>query len=134
MVQFKFNLGSGQGAVLIPEIISDGKWHEIIVERNGNFAEVMLDGRFSGQVSAPGPNDILNLYTHDVYFGAEVTLMTNGYENIQNGFEGCMDDIKVNGVRLPAAGSNSVATSQDFEDVEFHCRDSTSISSDTSKS
>ncbi|XP_064610099.1 protocadherin Fat 1-like isoform X2 [Liolophura sinensis] len=132
MVQFKFNLGSGQGAVLIPEIISDGNWHEIIVERNGNFAEVMLNGRFSGQVLAPEPNDILNLYTHDVYFGAEVTLMTNGYKNIQNGFEGCMDDIKVNGVRLPASGSNSVATSQDFKDVEFHCRDSGSIPSDTS--
>ncbi len=45
-----------------------------------------------------------------------------GFEDIRNGFEGCMKDIKIQGTTLPYSGSSEVGTLQKFEKVEFHCK------------
>lgn len=123
MVQYRFDCGSGEGLVRIPNIVSDGKWHTIMVERYGNTAELFLDGQYSAISTAPGINDVLNLDTSDVYFGAEVETYINGYVDIRKGFRGCIEDIKIYNIRLPVSGSNAVALSQQFEHVEFSCRD-----------
>ncbi|XP_052280093.1 protocadherin Fat 1-like isoform X4 [Dreissena polymorpha] len=124
MVQYRFDCGSGEGLVLLPNHISDGKWHTIMVERYGNSAEVFLDGQYSAITTAPGKNDVLNLDNSDVYFGAEVETYSNGYIDVRKGFRGCIEDIRIHNVRLPVSGSNAVALSQQFEQVEFSCRDS----------
>ncbi|XP_060561268.1 LOW QUALITY PROTEIN: protocadherin Fat 1-like [Ruditapes philippinarum] len=124
MVQYRFDCGSGEGLVLLPNHVSDGKWHTIMVERHGKDAAIFLDGQFSSLTSAPGTNDVLNLDTSDVYFGAEVEMYANGYIDIRKGFRGCIEDIRIYNVRLPVSGNNAVALSQDFEKVEFSCRDS----------
>ena len=124
MVQYRFDCGSGEGLVLLPNHVSDGKWHTIMVERHGKEAAIFLDGQFSSLTSAPGTNDVLNLDTSDVYFGAEVEMYANGYIDIRKGFRGCIEDIRIYNVRLPVSGNNAVALSQDFEKVEFSCRDS----------
>ncbi|XP_052793607.1 protocadherin Fat 1-like isoform X3 [Mya arenaria] len=124
MVQYRFDCGSGEGLVLIPNHISDGKWHTIMVERHKNFAELFLDGQFSAITTAPGINDVLNLDNSDVYFGAEVETYSNGYIDVRKGFRGCIEDIQLHNVRLPVTGSNAVALSQQFEHLEFSCKDS----------
>ena len=123
MVQYRFDCGSGQGLVTIPNPVSDGEWHIIMVERHGNKAEIFLDGQYSAITIAPGRNDELNLDTFDVYFGAEVEMYTSGYMDVRNGFFGCMEDIRIYNVRLPVSGNNAVALSQKFEKVEFSCKD-----------
>lgn len=124
MVQYRFDCGSGEGLVIIPNRVSDGKWHTIMVERRGKDAAIFLDGQFSAITTAPGINDVLNLDTNDVYFGAEVETYANGYIDVRKGFRGCIKDIKIYNVQLPVTGSNAVALSQDFKAVEFSCRDS----------
>ncbi|XP_033742919.1 LOW QUALITY PROTEIN: protocadherin Fat 1-like [Pecten maximus] len=125
MVQYQFDCGSGRGLVQIPVHVNDGKWHTISLERRGRMAEVSLDGEFSNMDIAPGVNDYINLNTKDVYFGAEV--VAQGYRHtVQRGFEGCMEDVKLWSVRLPFEGSNAVVTSQEFKQVQFHCKDSSS--------
>lgn len=123
MVQYRFDCGSGEGLVRIPNNVSDGKWHTVMVERYGNTAELFLDGQYSAITTAPGINDVLNLDTSDVYFGAEVEKYVNGYVDVRKGFRGCIEDIKIYNVRLPISGDNAVALSQKFEHVEFSCRD-----------
>ena len=109
---------------MIPNYVSDGKWHTVMVERRGNQAEIFLDGQFSAITIAPGINDVLNLDTSDVYFGAEVETYANGYIDIRKGFRGCIEDIRIYNVRLPASGSNAVAKNQNFKKVEFSCKES----------
>ena len=123
MVQYRFDCGSGEGLVTVPNLVSDGEWHIIMVERHGNKAEIFLDGQYSAITVAPGINDELNLHSTDVYFGAEVEMYTNGYVDVRKGFHGCMEDIRIYNVRLPVSGSNAVALSQQFEKVEFSCKD-----------
>ncbi|XP_069130300.1 protocadherin Fat 1-like isoform X3 [Argopecten irradians] len=123
MVQYQFDCGSGRGLVQIPVHVNDGKWHTISLERRGRMAEVSLDGEFSNMDIAPGVNDYINLNTKDVYFGAEV--ISQGFRHtVQRGFEGCMEDVKLWSVRLPFEGSNAVVASQEFKQVQFHCKDS----------
>lgn len=133
LVKYRFECGSGEGLVIIPKYISDGQWHKIVVDRRGKNAEILLDDEYSAQATAPGTNDVLNLHDKDVYFGAQVNLGPNNQRDVINGFDGCMEDIKIYNIHLPINGSNSVATEQSFEKVEFYCRDSTNMFHNTSK-
>jgi protocadherin Fat 1/2/3 len=72
---------------------------------------------------SPGTNDILDLRTNHVYFGAEVEIY-NGFDDIRHGFEGCMENIRLYNMRLPLDGSNAVAVDLEFKSLQFHCKDS----------
>ncbi|XP_071125252.1 protocadherin Fat 1-like isoform X4 [Mytilus edulis] len=122
MLQYRFNCGSGEGIVIIPLLISDGEWHTVMVERFGKTAELILDHTYSSMTMSPGTNDILDLKSNNVFFGAEVEIY-NGYSDIRRGFEGCMENIRLYNVRLPFDGSNAVALDQEFKYLQFHCKD-----------
>ncbi|XP_076467657.1 protocadherin Fat 1-like [Babylonia areolata] len=121
---YRFNCGSGEGQVWVPVDVSDGQWHTVSVERTGRLAEIMLDEAYTAMGIAPGIHERLNLDSEKVYFGAKVDILRNGYGDISEGFEGCMDDIRMFNIPLPLQGSNSIAHSQHFELVSFHCQDS----------
>ena len=123
ILQYRFNCGSGEGTVVIPLLVSDGKWHTILVERHGKIAELILDDKYSSMAKSPGTNDILDLRTNHVYFGAEVEIY-NGFDDIRHGFEGCMENIRLYNMRLPLDGSNAVAMDLEFKSLQFHCKDS----------
>ena len=57
---------------------------------------------------------------NDVFFGAEVTVMADGWEDISHRFIGCMWDLIIDGVSLPMAGSSSVAVFKNPHNIEFH--------------
>lgn len=66
VVQYKFDLGSGEGLVRVSSVyVSDGQWHEIQLERESNSARLTVDGKHVAHGSAPGINDILNLQSDD---------------------------------------------------------------------
>ncbi|XP_076376857.1 FAT atypical cadherin kugelei isoform X4 [Megalopta genalis] len=129
VVQYKFDLGSGEGLVRVGSVyVSDGNWHEILLERESNSARLTVNGKHVAHGSAPGSNDILNLQSDDLYLGAEVrqhpTIL--GFEDVQRGFVGCMDDVRIARVSVPlhmsgASGASSVAVLKRFANVEFSC-------------
>lgn len=126
MVQYRFDLGSGEGMVRVSSVyVSDGQWHEVRLERESNTASVTVDGKHVAHGSAPGVNDVLNLQSDDLYLGAEVrqhpTIL--GFEDVQRGFRGCMDDVRVARVSVPLhmSGASSVAVLRRFANVEFSC-------------
>lgn len=131
IIQYRFDLGSGEGVVRASSTyVSDGRWHEIKLERDRNSARITIDGTDTVQGSAPGISEILNLQRDDMYLGAEVhrhpTIL--GFEDIQRGFSGCMDDIRISRISVPlhTSGDNSVAVLKRFANVEFSC-DASSI-------
>ena len=126
-LRYRFNFGSGEGSVTLDEfLVNDGEWHEVRLERHGNSAKLTLDGRYEEQGSAPGVNDVLNLEVEsNIYFGAEVIVHktpTNG-EDINKGFSGCLDDIRIDGIPLPLIlnGASQVARLKRFNNIEFKC-------------
>lgn len=128
IVQYRFDLGTGEGLVSVSSIyVSDGLWHEIRLEREGNSARLIVDGKHTRSGMAPGVNGILNLQSHDLFFGAEVRPHPSiiGIEDIQRGFIGCMDDLKLSRSHLPlqmnAAATSSVAVLKRFANVDFNC-------------
>lgn len=125
-VQYRFELGSGEGIVRVSDIyVSDGSWHEIKLERDRNNAKIVIDGTHTAQGSAPGISDILNLQSDEMYLGAEVHQHPSilGFEDVQRGFSGCMDDIRISRVSVPLhkSGENSVVVLKRFANVEFSC-------------
>ncbi|XP_076387964.1 FAT atypical cadherin kugelei isoform X3 [Megachile rotundata] len=126
VVQYKFDLGSGEGLVRVSSMyVSDGQWHEIQLERESNSARLTVDGKHLAHGSAPGINDILNLQSDDLYLGAEVRQHPSilGFEDVQRGFIGCMDDVRIARVSVPLhmSGASSVAILKRFANVEFSC-------------
>uniref|UniRef100_A0A1B0CLA4 Uncharacterized protein n=2 Tax=Lutzomyia longipalpis TaxID=7200 RepID=A0A1B0CLA4_LUTLO len=127
-VQYRFDLGSGEGLVSVASVfIADGQWHEIRIEREGNSARVLIDRTHVASGSAPGVNGVLNLQTNDLYFGAEVRQHATvlGFEDVEKGFIGCMDDIRISRQALPlhlsATNDGTHFTLRRFANVEFSC-------------
>ncbi|KAK6637236.1 hypothetical protein RUM44_007650 [Polyplax serrata] len=126
VVQYKFDLGSGEGLVSVASVfVSDGQWHEIRLEREANNVRVAVDGKHVAQGSAPGANEVLNVQGDAFYLGAEIRRHPSvlGVEDIQRGFIGCMDDIRLAKVSVPlhTSGSSSVAILTHFSNVVFNC-------------
>jgi len=101
--------------------VNDGYWHTVTVERISKNVRIVVDDRFITEGSGPGTNDVLNLDSNDVFFGAEVDILAHGFENIQQGFVGCLQKIRIDLVDLPLHGSSSVGMLQNIHDIEFHC-------------
>lgn len=124
-VQFKFDLGSGEGLIRVIDLpVHDGKWHEVVVERKGNSATITLDGKYRAGGQAPGVSDTLNLEGSDLYFGAQVkpvAVGSGGEETIQFGFSGCLDSIRLNDKMLPLhlTATSPVAALKRLANVEF---------------
>lgn len=112
--------------VMIPIHVDDGQWHTINVERNDKHAELTLDNKYTNMAIAPGKSRVLNLLNNDVYFGADVVIGYNGHPEVRKGFDGCMEEIKLFSIVLPLKGRNAVVKSQEFQEVEFHCKNTLS--------
>lgn len=125
IVQYRFDLGTGEGVISVPSIfVSDGQWHEVKLEREGNSARIIVDGKHVGSGSAPGVNGVLNLQNGYLYFGAEVRFHPTvlGFEDLQRSFIGCMDDIRLSKVPVPLQlTASSVAVLKLIRNVEFSC-------------
>jgi len=122
-VQYRFDCGSGPASVRVDSVaVNDGYWHKIAVERISKNVRIVVDEVYVAEGSGPGINDVLNLNSNDVFFGAEVDLLAHGFENIQKGFVGCLQHIRIDHVDLPLHGSSSVGMFQSLHDVEFHCQ------------
>lgn len=121
-IQYRFDCGSGEGLVRVETSrVSDGAWHEVVLERRANVARVLVDRRHESSGAAPGVHDILNLDANDLFFGAEVR---QGYDELRSGFVGCLDDVRVDGVSLPlhVSGGSPAATLRRLANVRFACQ------------
>ncbi|KAK9398936.1 protocadherin Fat 1 [Crotalus adamanteus] len=124
-LQYKFDCGSGPGIVSVQSIqISDGQWHSVSLEVDGNYAKLILDRVHTASGIAPGTLRTLNLDNH-VFFGGHIRQqsMRHGRSpQVSNGFRGCMDSIILNGQELPLNNKpRSYAQMEESVDVSPGC-------------
>uniref|UniRef100_A0A8C5SB88 Uncharacterized protein n=1 Tax=Laticauda laticaudata TaxID=8630 RepID=A0A8C5SB88_LATLA len=124
-LQYKFDCGSGPGIVSVQSIqISDGQWHSVSLEVDGNYAKLILDRVHTASGIAPGTLRTLNLDNH-VFFGGHIRQqgMRHGRSPlVSNGFRGCMDSIVLNGQELPLNNKpRSYAQMEESVDVSPGC-------------
>ena len=104
-VQFKWDCGSGEGVVRVTnQRVDDGKWHFIELMREGTVSVLSVDGIKSSGIS-PGENDVLSVNASHIIFGAYLS-SSNG-RNVDYGFVGCLDQITLNGLKLPLSTTYS---------------------------
>ncbi|XP_064636197.1 protocadherin Fat 1-like isoform X4 [Lineus longissimus] len=121
LIQYRFDLGSGEGIAQVNYYINDGHWHHIKIMRSRNTAELTVDKKYTAQAIAPGYSASMNIENNAVYFGAQVTALNHGYSNAIKGFEGCMKDVLINNESPPMGGKNNIAILQQMNKVKLQC-------------
>ncbi|XP_069487651.1 protocadherin Fat 1 isoform X1 [Ambystoma mexicanum] len=124
-LQYKFDCGSGPGIVSVQSIqVSDGQWHTVSLEVDGNYARLVLDRVHTASGTAPGTLRTLNLDNY-VYFGGHIRQQGTRHgrsPQISNGFRGCMDSIVLNGQELPLnIKSRNYAPMEESVDISPGC-------------
>lgn len=117
----RFNHGGGESVVRVDQLtVTDGRWHSVVVERLGQRAAVSVDGKASQEANAPGSDTLLHLSANELTVGGLVGLAE---DDVQQGFKGCLRNVKVEGIALPLEGSNAIGSLVALHDIEFHCDD-----------
>nr|AAO15696.1 protocadherin [Danio rerio] len=121
-LQYKFDCGSGPGVVSVHSTqVSDGQWHTVSLEVNGNYARLVLDQVHAASGTAPGTLRTLNLDT-SMYFGGHVRPASGSGRLVMSGLRGCLEGIVFNGRELPLSqvrGAHSVL--EELVDVAPGC-------------
>uniref|UniRef100_A0A8C2CV38 FAT atypical cadherin 1a n=1 Tax=Cyprinus carpio TaxID=7962 RepID=A0A8C2CV38_CYPCA len=100
-LQYKFDCGSGPGVVSVHSTqVSDGQWHSVSLEVDGNYARLVLDQVHAASGTAPGTLRTLNLDT-SMYFGGHARPAAGSGRLVVNGLRGCLEGIVFNGRELP---------------------------------
>lgn len=125
-IQYRFHCGAGEALIRIHNVfVSDGKWHEIVLERKSNAASLILDRKHRSGGFASGTNILCNKLKSDIYFGSEIKSNSDnvGDEEILYGFVGCLDNILFNGQQIPfhTTTKSAVAVLKTVANVEFSC-------------
>uniref|UniRef100_A0A672QZX2 Protocadherin Fat 1-like n=1 Tax=Sinocyclocheilus grahami TaxID=75366 RepID=A0A672QZX2_SINGR len=100
-LQYTFDCGSGPGVVSVHSTqVSDGQWHTVSLEVDGNYARLVLDQVHAASGKAPGTLRTLNLDT-SMYFGGHARPTSGSGRLVVNGLRGCLEGIVFNGRELP---------------------------------
>lgn len=126
-LQYKFDCGSGSGVVSVHSAqVSDGEWHSVSLEVDGNHATLVLDRVHTASGTAPGTLRTLNL-DNIVYFGGHVRQHAAARHGrsvpVASGLRGCMEAIVLNGQELPlnTRARRGHAVLEDMVDVSPGC-------------
>ncbi|XP_035385759.1 protocadherin Fat 1a isoform X3 [Electrophorus electricus] len=126
-LQYKFDCGSGPGVVSVHSPpVSDGEWHAVSLEVDGNHARLLLDGTHAASGRAPGTLRTLNLDT-SVFFGGLVRVGPGGGPGrppVTGGLRGCLGGVVLNGRELPLGPPAHVERSvlEEMVGAELGCR------------
>ncbi|XP_039746236.1 fat-like cadherin-related tumor suppressor homolog [Pararge aegeria] len=101
-VQFRMQLGAGEARLRAGGAVADGEWHAVRLERRGAGARLVVD-RHAAQARAPPPAAVLDARAGRVLLGAALERHAHALapEQVTDGFDGCIADVTLGGVRLP---------------------------------
>ncbi|XP_069049414.1 protocadherin Fat 1 isoform X3 [Lepisosteus oculatus] len=124
-LQYKFDCGSGPGIVSVHSIqVSDGEWHSVSLEVDGNYAKLVLDRVHTASGTAPGTLRTLNL-DNFVFFGGHARQQGSRHGRsapVSSGLRGCMESIFLNGQELPLSSKpRPYAVMEEMVDVAPGC-------------
>ena len=131
-LQFRWNTGSGEGLVIANSVkINNLEWHSVNLTRIALNSSLVVDGYEFSDVS-PGPNEVMSLDWMKFYIGAEVFHSENEYSksSVERGFVGCIDEVSLDGQKLPLSMGPSKDTSslRRFVNVDLSCSRKVAVS------
>uniref|UniRef100_A0A3Q3M346 Agrin n=1 Tax=Mastacembelus armatus TaxID=205130 RepID=A0A3Q3M346_9TELE len=97
-VELKFNTGSGTGTLISNVEISQGRWHQLVVNRNRRTAMLSVDNEQQIMGESPRGTDGLNLDTHLFIGGVPEEMKQDVRERtaVATGLVGCIRLLDVN--------------------------------------
>uniref|UniRef100_A0A4W5PG36 FAT atypical cadherin 1 n=1 Tax=Hucho hucho TaxID=62062 RepID=A0A4W5PG36_9TELE len=108
-LQYQFDCGSGPGIVSIHSAqVSDGQWHIVSLEVNGNHAMLVLDQLYTASGTAPGTLRSLNLDGSLLLGGVSESDQQRAAKTVSQhlpvshsrDLQGCMEAVRFNGYDL----------------------------------
>ncbi|KAK6055934.1 cadherin domain protein [Cooperia oncophora] len=110
-VVYRWNAGSGEGAVTTEKSIADAQWHRISVSRRGRRTRLQLDGVDTKEGWSPPGSDVINLYSssHRLFFGARVERENSSSVSITKAIVACFRAISIDRRLLMVFDFRSVA-------------------------
>ncbi|XP_066515899.1 protocadherin Fat 1a isoform X2 [Hoplias malabaricus] len=113
-LQYKFDCGSGPGVVSVHSpLVSDGEWHSVALEVDGNYARLVLDGVHAASGKAPGNLRTLNL---------DSSVFLGGRGGRTAGLRGCLGAVVLNGRQLPLGPLGARGVLEELQDATPGCR------------
>uniref|UniRef100_A0A3P8ZVF3 FAT atypical cadherin 1b n=1 Tax=Esox lucius TaxID=8010 RepID=A0A3P8ZVF3_ESOLU len=108
-LQYQFDCGSGPGLISIHSAqVSDGQWHTVSLQMDGNYAKLVLDQFHTASGTAPGTLCTLNL-DGSLFLGgvsefdqqrAALTALQDFPVPHGHDLQGCMEAVRFNGHEL----------------------------------
>ena len=106
---YRINLGSGEESVTMPtQQVNDARWHIFTAERVALSLSLSLD-TINITHTLSSTNLTLDIDTSQVYIGGSPSSDSDD-DIITNAYNGCLEDIRIDGNALPTIGANDFAS------------------------
>lgn len=105
---YSINIGSSMETFSQSSLpLSDAEWHYISISRTGLSLVITVDGD-TAQHTLSGLQTTLEYNNNDIYVAGRPA--ADGSGGISEGYQGCIQDVRLQQLVLPTAGSNGVAS------------------------
>ena len=93
----------------LPIISTDGRWHNVSVSRDGRTLHITHDTTYNEEVIVTeGDSLSLSYYFNEVYAAGRPSGISDS-GTVEEGYSGCLQDIRFDEQALPTSGSNEIA-------------------------
>ncbi|KAL5291286.1 epi-1 family protein [Megaselia abdita] len=99
-IKFQYKIGEHLVDITTGSSFNDNQWHKVVASRDGKRGLLTVDGQIIYQKEALGSEDNLQRLGH-LFFGGHPNITHLHHpEVINENFEGCIDDVKINQVSV----------------------------------
>ena len=113
-LQFRYNLGSGEGLLVIESIrVNDARFHDVTLTRTELSIELVVDGMYVNRTASPGSEATLDVDPDHFFVGASVNVEDS---TLSNGLRGCVTGLRLDRKDVPVGGENNHFTTLAISD------------------
>ncbi|XP_040920198.1 laminin subunit alpha-2 isoform X4 [Toxotes jaculatrix] len=121
-----YDLGHGNISGCVPFSINDGNWHKIRVSRNKQRGLLVVDGRYSKQMTSPKKADLLDVVGMLYVGGLPQNYTTKRIGPILYSINGCIRNLKMVGGAVSAKAATTGRSEAAVEDFKLNMATPTS--------
>ncbi|CAJ1078287.1 laminin subunit alpha-2 isoform X2 [Xyrichtys novacula] len=114
-----YDLGHGNTSDCVPFSINDGNWHKIRVCRVKQRAVLLIDGKFTKQITSPKTADLLDVVGMLYVGGLPQNYTTKRIGPVLNSINGCIRNLKMEGGPLGAKAPATSCAEMVLEDFKL---------------
>ncbi|XP_036960000.1 basement membrane-specific heparan sulfate proteoglycan core protein isoform X8 [Acanthopagrus latus] len=100
VVEFRYELGTGQAILRSPEPVTLGQWHRVVAERNKRAGHLRVDQGPVERKTSPGKAQGLNIHTPMYLGGVPNMELLPKPANVSEMFKGCIGEVSINNKKV----------------------------------